>query len=113
MLKAKSHNNSATLQYIDSPGLSELVDSLTVPPRHLLINKLPLYDGEPYITLQNGGVHFIAQRAFNRSQFLGALAKRGYRVIDEWQLESISCFVPFHPERAVPRYTGLYLARND
>lgn len=100
-----------TLQYIDRPGLGELISSLKTPPNHLLLGKLPLYDGESYVTLQNGGVHFVAQRVFNRDQFLQGLQDLGYRVIDEWQDNSRSCFVPFHPEKSVPVFTGLYLAR--
>ncbi len=104
--------SAGTIQYLDKPGLTELLDSLEVLPRHLLLNKLPLYDGEPYITLQNGGVIFIAQRVFNRSQLLSELAERGYHVVDEWRDDSISCHVPFHPECAVSSYTGLYLSRE-
>ena len=104
--------SAGTLQYIDEPSLSELLGSLEVAPKHLLLNKLPLYDGEPYITLQNGDVHFIAQRVFNRTDFLRELAELGYQVVDEWRDNSRSCFVPFYPERNVPSFTGLYLSRD-
>jgi len=100
-----------TLQYIDAPGLPDLLESLTSPPAHLLLGKLPLHAGRSYVTLQNGGVHFVAQRVFNREDFLGALKELGYRVIDEWQDNSRSCHVPFHPECRVPVFTGLYLSR--
>ncbi len=103
---------AGTIQYIDEPGLSDLLGSLENPPPHLLIGKLPLYDGESYVTLQNGGVNFIAQRVFNRADFLGALKKLDYRVIDEWHDFSRSCYVPFHPECDVPVFTGLYLSRE-
>jgi len=103
--------SQGTLQYIDNPVLPDLLASLDKAPAHLLLGKLPLYDGETYVTLQNGDVHFVAQRVFNRSKFLGALEELGYRLIDEWQDHSRSCIVPFHPEHNVPVFTGLYLSK--
>lgn len=100
-----------TIQYIEQPTLSDLLSSLENAPNHLLLGKLPLYDGETYVTLQNGGPHFIAQRIFNRSDFLKELGALGYQVIDEWRDSSRSCIVPFHPDHSVPVYTGLYLSR--
>lgn len=101
-----------TIQYIESPTLPNLLASLVNAPDHLLLGKLPLYDGEPFVTLQNGGVHFVAQKVFNRTNFLGALKDLGYHVVDEWQDHSRSCNVPFHPERSIPVFTGLYLSRK-
>lgn len=100
-----------TLQYIEEPGLGDLLASLESAPKHLLLGKLPLYDGEPYVTLQNGGVHFVAQKVFNREIFLTELRNLGYRIVDEWQDNSRSCNVPFHPEKSVSVFTGLYLTR--
>tara|TARA_R110000851_G_scaffold302714_2_gene460057 strand:- start:38831 stop:39619 length:789 start_codon:yes stop_codon:yes gene_type:complete len=101
-----------TIQYIENPSLPDLLASLENAPNHLLLGKLPLYDGKRYVTLQNGGVHFVAQQVFNRDEFLGSLEKLGYRVIDEWQDHSRSCNVPFYPKYNVPVFTGLYLARS-
>lgn len=101
-----------TLQYIEKPSLPHLLSSLEVAPKHLLIGKLPLYDGAPYVTLQNGGVHFVAQQVFNRAEFLGALNELGYHIVDEWRDYSRSCHVPFYPERSVSEFTGLYLSRE-
>lgn len=102
--------SSGTLQYIDKPSLQDLLASLKKAPDHLLLGKLPLYSGRSYVTLQNGGPHFVAQRVFNRKDFLGRLNELGYRVVDEWQDPSRSCHVPFHPECSVPVFTGLYLS---
>ena len=100
-----------TLQYIEEPSLADLLSSLTSPPKHILLGKFPLYDGKSYVTLQNGGVNFVAQKVFNRNNFLNEMRGLGYKVVDEWQDNSRSCNVPFHPENSVPVFTGLYLIR--
>jgi putative methyltransferase (TIGR04325 family) len=99
---------SGVLQYIQEP-LAERLASLRARPRHLLLNKLPLYDGEPFVTLQNGGPVFAPQHVFKRGEFLSGLRTLGYELIDSWDVPGLSCHVPFHPERAVPMYSGLYL----
>jgi putative methyltransferase (TIGR04325 family) len=78
-------------------------------PRHLLLNKLPLYDGEPFVTLQNGGPVWAPQHVFNRRQFLGALEELGYELVAAWDVPGFSCAVPFRAGHAVSRYSGLYL----
>lgn len=103
--------SAGTLQYIDAK-LAELLGGLANPPQHILINKLPLYDGAEYVTLQNGGVHFIAQRVFNRANFLGELEALGYQLVDEWVDSSRSCHVPFYPECDIANFCGLYLSKS-
>lgn len=100
---------SGALQYIERPGLVELLGSLARPPRHIFINKLPLYAGPTFVTLQNGGATFLPQYVFNRGEFLGGLAALGYRLKGEWETPPFSCYVPFHPERTVKTFCGLYL----
>jgi putative methyltransferase (TIGR04325 family) len=64
---------SGVLQYVESPPLGELLAGLAEPPRHVFVNKLPLTDGEPFITLQHGGVHFPAVRVCNRDAFIDSI----------------------------------------
>jgi putative methyltransferase (TIGR04325 family) len=99
---------AGALQYIERP-LGEQLVALRSRPRHLLLNKLPLYDGEPFVTLQNGGPVFAPQHVFNRAQFLRALKYLGYELVDAWEVPEFSCAVPFQPGRFVSRYSGLYL----
>jgi hypothetical protein len=44
--------------------------------------------------------------------FLESTASLGYKVIDAWEVPGLSCLVPFHPERSVATYSGLYLRRE-
>ncbi len=95
---------SGVIQYIDN-----LPQKLSIPdkPQHLLINRLPLYDGKQFVTLQNGGKVFYPQYVFNRTQFIEGLNNIGYELIDMW--EGVGCcIIPFHPEKSVHSYSGLY-----
>jgi putative methyltransferase (TIGR04325 family) len=100
--------SAGTLQYVESPPFSVSLVGLTRRPAHLLLNKLPLYDGEPFVTLENGGVHFVAEHIFNRRTFIDSIESVGYRLVDAWEDPAHSCRIPFHPDRSVPFYSGLY-----
>jgi putative methyltransferase (TIGR04325 family) len=102
--------SAGALQYIEAPSLGGILGALRRRPRHLLLNKLPIYDGPSFVTLQNGGVTFLPQHVFNRASLLGDLAGLGYQLRDEWDVPHLSCRVPFHEGRSVPSYTGMYLS---
>jgi putative methyltransferase (TIGR04325 family) len=99
---------AGALQYVEE-SLGQRLGALRSRPRHLLLNKLPLYDGEPFVTLQNGGPVWAPQHVFNRRQFLGALEELGYELVAAWDVPGFSCAVPFRAGHAVSRYSGLYL----
>ncbi|MGH1396831.1 MAG: TIGR04325 family methyltransferase, partial [Trichormus sp.] len=96
-----------TLQYIE-PSLAEMLGQLHTKPQHLLINHVPFYDGETFITLQNIGYTFCPYKIQNKYEFIESLSALGYKLIDNWKLER-SCSIPFHPERFVRNYEGFYL----
>ncbi len=95
-----------TLQYLDAT-LAELIDQLKTKPRHLLINHVPFYDGEPFITLQNIGYAVCPYRIQNRTEFINSLVSLGYKLTDSWEINR-TCFIPFHPGRFVRAYHGFY-----
>jgi putative methyltransferase (TIGR04325 family) len=100
---------AGSLQYVESPPLSASLAKLERKPTHLLINKLPLYGGEQYVTLQNGGAAFHPQYVFNRKEFVASLTSLGYSLMDSWDVETHRGYIPFHPEKSFPCHTGLYL----
>ena len=104
---------AGSLQYIESPSLSVLLSGLTSKPRHLILNKVPLYDGKQFVTLQNGGAAFHPQYIFNRREFVDSLAAIGYQVKDTWNVEARPGRIPLHPERSFPYHSGLYLVLDD
>ena len=97
---------SGSIQYIYS--LSDFLSSLPVKPRHLLLNRLPLYNGEQFVTLQNGGQVFYPQYVFNKDEFMGSIGRLGYKLVDMWNDRIDSCIIPFHPSRSLPYYYGCY-----
>ena len=102
---------SGVLQYVESPSPAELLRSFEDPPRHLILNKLPLTDGEPYVTLQNGEIHYPAVRVLNRHAFIDSIRAVGYDLVDSWEDHVHRVVIPFHPERTVPWFSGLYFRR--
>lgn len=97
---------SGSIQYIESLSLS--LSKLNQKPRHLLINRLPLYGGKQFVTLQNGGMVYYPQYVFNRKDFIDSLCNLGYELIDVWKDREDSCVIPLHPKKSVPFYSGLY-----
>lgn len=104
------------LQYLPDPlGLHGpgMLDEVTQLPRHLILNKLPLTEGEPFVTVQNLVATAAPYHVFNRRMLLDRLAAKGYRPLDEWRVAELSVDVPFHARRAVPYFAGLLLGRED
>jgi putative methyltransferase (TIGR04325 family) len=104
---------SGSLQYIETPSFAELLRSLSNKPCHLLINKIPLYPGKQFVTLQNGGVVFSPQYVFNRETFIAGLVALGYELMDTWNVETHHGRIPFHPDRSFPCHSGLYFKLRD
>jgi putative methyltransferase (TIGR04325 family) len=98
---------SGSIQYVEN--LSVSISSLAEKPKHLLLNRLPLYDGPQFVTLQNGGKVFYPSYVFNKTEFIYALNKIGYEMVDIWEDRIGGCLIPFHPEKSCPFYYGLYL----
>jgi putative methyltransferase (TIGR04325 family) len=82
-------------------------------PRHLLINKAPVYQMPSAVTLHNIGTSFCPYHLFNRSEFVTEIEKLGYRLVDEWRLPGVACQIPFHPEHSIGAYTGFYFTRSE
>ncbi|MEH1765143.1 MAG: TIGR04325 family methyltransferase [Nostoc sp.] len=99
------------LQYIE-PSLSEMLGQLKTKPRHILINRVPFYDGEKFITLQNIGYAFCPYKIQNRPEFIASLSSLGYELIDTWTWYR-TCHIPFNPDRFVRNYYGFYLRLSD
>jgi putative methyltransferase (TIGR04325 family) len=103
--------SSGALQYVEAPQLHEWLASRRRKPLHLLLNKLPLYSGEAYVTLQNSGAGFTPHYVFNRAEFLTSLEKLGYTLVDSWENPARVVTIPFHPEHSFESTSGLYLRR--
>ena len=106
---------SGSLQYVESHDslLTRLLEPHT-RPGHLLLDHLPLYDGQRFVTLQNGGrLLRYPQYVFNREDYLSSIADRGYELVDSWDCRNASCLIPFHRGKAVRAFSGLYFRVTD
>jgi putative methyltransferase (TIGR04325 family) len=104
---------AGSLQYVESPTFSESLATLKTLPRHLVLNKLPLYDGRTIVTLQNGRVAFHPMYVFNRKDFIDSICRLGYKLVDQWTVPSHAGRIPFHPEASFPAHSGLYFRLPD
>jgi putative methyltransferase (TIGR04325 family) len=100
---------AGSLQYIEAPAFSVQLSRLKSLPRHIFINKTPIYDGPTVVTLQNGVVAYHPMYVFNRQEFLDPILALDYKIIDEWAVPSRPGRIPFHPEASFPCHSGMYL----
>jgi len=102
---------AGAMQYVDTT-LTQLLEQVGSRPRHLLINKMPMYDGEAFWTVQSTGRAFHAYRIYNRAAFVAEAEALGYRLVDDWQNREQHCEVPFTRGRDIDAYTGFYFTRD-
>lgn len=95
-----------TLQYIE-PTLATIIAGFKTKPKHILVNHTPFYDGPTFVTLQNLGYAFSPYKIENRLEFIQALQKIGYELINSCQFDR-QCVIPFHPDRQVKAYYGFH-----
>jgi putative methyltransferase (TIGR04325 family) len=103
--------SAGTLHYIEQPLLWDLLSAALRWPEHVLLNKVPLYQGETFVTLQNIRRGYAPSWVWNRSEFLGAFQRQGYRAADGWSVPERHFWLPGHPERTFGAYSGVYLQR--
>lgn len=97
---------NGTLQYVPE-DLSEILEQLAELPEHVLVNRVPMYEGRPYYTIQSSAHSFSPYKIFNVEKFTKQITGLGYELGGEWRLPR-SLHVQFHPELYVSNYRGLY-----
>jgi putative methyltransferase (TIGR04325 family) len=101
--------SAGALQYIEDARPGDLLERSKERPMHLLLNKLPLYEGDDFVTTQNIGEGcFAPLHVFNGDRMIRAIEERGYTMRDRWAVHERSLYLPGHPERSFPSFTGLY-----
>lgn len=101
---------AGSLQYVDIT-LTELLAKVGSLPQHLILNKLPVYDGESFVTVQSTGRAFHAYRIYNRAEVITEAAALGYRLVDDWANREQHCEIPFTRGRDIDAYSGFYFTR--
>jgi len=101
---------AGSLQYIDL-SLPDILARIGSLPSHLIVNKLPLYDGDTFVTVQSTGRAFHPYRIYNRREFVDGVTALGYRVCDDWSNREQHCEIPFTRHRDIDAYSGYYFKR--
>ena len=57
--------------------------------------------------ISNIGYAFTPYKIWNRDEFIATLKAVGYELIDSWSYNR-TCSIPFHPDRFVNAYHGMY-----
>lgn len=102
--------SAGALQYVDEP-LPSILARVGSRPRHIILNKMPLYDGESFVTVQSTGRAFHAYRIYNRDELVKSVTDLGYRVVDDWVNREQHCEIPFTRGRDIDAYSGYYFER--
>lgn len=99
---------AGTIQYIETPLYASL-RTLRAPPRHVLVNRLPLTQRHPaFVTLQHSGQTMTPMRIGNRDEFVEGMRMAGYRQIDRWLCLENWVEIPLHPDHGVQHFHGFY-----
>jgi putative methyltransferase (TIGR04325 family) len=101
---------AGAMQYADL-SLTGLLDAVGSRPQHLMLNKMPVYDGPAFWTVQSTGRAFHAYRIYNRAELVGEAERMGYRLVDDWQNREQHCEIPFTRGRDIDAYSGFYFVK--
>lgn len=100
---------AGSIQYFEDGRPSLLLKRCTQRPNHILLNKLPLYDGEDFVTTQNiDAGAFAPLHVWNRAQFIRDIVECGYTLRDQWPVAERSLYLPGYRDRSLATYSGLY-----
>jgi putative methyltransferase (TIGR04325 family) len=95
------------IQYIQKP-LAQSLAEWRQKPKHILINRIPLYEGPMFVTLDNVGPVVCAYQVFNRQQFVTSICEIGYDLVDSWSTPELSCIIRWHASHSFTAHSGLY-----
>ena len=100
--------SAGAIHYIEDGHPDVLLRTARFRPRYLLLNKLPLYDREDFVSTQNLGHGLFAPlHVYNRAKLVEGIDSLGYALVDQWQVPERYFFLPGHPDKSFGWYSGL------
>jgi putative methyltransferase (TIGR04325 family) len=102
---------AGSLQFVPET-LPQILANFATKPRHLVLNKMPVYDGDPFVTLQNTGSAFSPYRVVNKNQFVQEISDLGYELVDTWQNPNFDLLLPESRRHTLDAFTGLYFRQR-
>ncbi|MGJ7498584.1 methyltransferase, TIGR04325 family [Variovorax sp. RT4R15] len=105
--------SAGAIHYLEEGRPDQLIKRCARRPRHILLNKLPLYSGEDFVTVQNiGEGAFAPLHVYNRARLIQDIKALGYTLWDKWAVQERAMDLPGYPERSFPSFTGLYFVES-
>jgi putative methyltransferase (TIGR04325 family) len=104
--------SAGALHYLEGPLLWDLIAGGQSKPKHIILNKLPLYDCDDFVSLQHIETGFAAHHVWNRSKFIARFVDLGYTLVDEWSVPERQLTM-FDDGRSFGPYSGLYLCAEQ
>jgi putative methyltransferase (TIGR04325 family) len=100
---------AGSLQFVEEP-LWKMIGGLQHRPRHVIVNRSPMVDGESFVTLHNNGNAVSPYQVFDRAEVAASMSALGYRLVDSWSNcdPGVACHIAFRPDKSVSAYTGMY-----
>ena len=103
---------SGSLQYV-SETITEVIAGIGSRPQHILLNKLPLCDGDSFVTLQSTGTGFSPYQVRNRKALIEQVLSLGYDLEDAWNNPGLTLLIPGEPAHSLSAFSGMYFKRRD
>ena len=106
--------SAGALQYVEGCHLGSLIQTCQRRPAHIILNKVPLYDGEDFVTVQNvGGGCYAPSYVYNKPKLIQDVRSCGYDLVSSWSTPERAFYLPGHPERSFESFSGLYFKDKD
>jgi putative methyltransferase (TIGR04325 family) len=103
---------AGALQYVENARPKELLKACASHPEHIILNKLPLYDGDDFVVAQNIGEGcFAPAYVYGKDRFIEEIESMGYALTDLWDVPERDLYIPGIPEKSFPSFSGLYFKR--
>ena len=94
---------------------SDFVARFPAPPKHILINRSPMVDGEvkEHATVQFSQYCALPCIIRNKRDIAAAFELAGYRLVDSWLCPEYSVKKSLFPRQSLDHCSGLYFQRKD
>ena len=97
---------AGALQYIEEP-FGEILGRLKQRPRQVILHRVPMQDGDAFVTLQNNGTWLAPYKVANESELVAGVTALGYELVTQWPTFR-NLQVLQHPFDRRAAYKGMY-----
>ncbi|MGA9526812.1 MAG: methyltransferase, TIGR04325 family [Terriglobales bacterium] len=95
-------------------GVEEFIGQLPCPPRHIIVNRVPVNKGEStFVTVQYKKTYAVPCVVRNKDEMVSEFSTAGYALVDSWAAPELRLRMPLFPGHNVPAYSGFYFARKN